>query len=112
MDIKDEKRLTKRFVRHAAVEIRWHCRPELRAEGVLVDCNEGGVGLFSPEAMRRGDVILLRVSAASSQEASCWPSEAGQFNMVTAKVRWCLESPSHDEYDGFRVGSQRILPFY
>jgi hypothetical protein len=112
MDVKNEKRLTKRFVRHAAVEIRWHRRSDLCAEGVLVDCSEGGVGFFSPEAMKRGDVILLRVSAASSPERSCWSSEAGQFNMVTAKVRWCLESPSHDEYDGFRVGSQRILPFY
>ncbi len=112
MDVKNEKRLTKRFVRHAAVEIRWHCRPDLCAEGVLVDCSEDGVGFFSPEAMKRGDVILLRVFAASSPERSCWPSEAGRFNMVTAKVRWCLGSPSHDEDDRFRVGSQRILPFY
>lgn len=112
MDEPVEKRLTKRFPRDAAVEIRGHTRAELRVKGKLADCSEGGVGFFSPEAMKRGDVVLLRICAASAQEAPRWPSEAGQFNMLTAKVRWCRESRSADDGEGFRVGSQRMLPFY
>ena len=112
MDDKNEKRLTKRFLRHTVVEIRRHCCPGLYAVGVLVDCSEGGVGFFSPEAMKRGDAVLLRVCATSSRGTSRWPPEAGQFNMITAKVRWCRESQTDDGDDGFRVGSQRMLPFY
>jgi hypothetical protein len=112
MDEQVEKRSTKRFFRHAAVEIRGHTRSNLCAKGKLIDCSEGGVGFFSREEMKRGDVVLLRVCAASSRETSRWSSEAGPFNMITAKVRWCLESQSRDGEDGFRVGSQRMLPFY
>ena len=112
MDVKNEKRLTRRFLRHAAVEIQRHCQPELRAKGVLVDCSEGGVGFLSPAAMRIGDVILLRVCAASSRGTSRWPAEAGQFNMITAKVCWCREQQRDDKDEAFRVGSQRMLPFY
>ena len=112
MEKKDEKRSTKRFARHAVVEIRGHARSNLYAKGELVDCSEGGVGFFSPEAIKRGDVVLLRVCAPSSQEASQWSSEAGQFNMITAKVRWSIKSWSQDGEVGFRVGSQRLLPFY
>ena len=112
MDIEFEKRLTRRFVRHAAVEIRWHSRPELCEKGILVDCSEGGVGFLSPAAMRGGDVILLRVYDVSSREASHWSREAGQFNMMTAKVCWCRESRLPEGEDGFRVGGQHMLPFY
>jgi len=112
MDEHVEKRSTKRFSRHAVVEIRGHTRPDLVVQGKLADCSKGGVGFFSPEAMKRGDVLLLRVCTASSVEPTRWPPEAGQFNMLTAKVRWCLESLSPDEKGGFRVGSQRMLPFY
>jgi len=38
--------------------------------------------------------------------------EAVQFNMVTAKVRWCLEIPSPAGVSDFRIGVQRMLPFY
>jgi hypothetical protein len=112
MDERVEKRSTKRFACRAAVEIRGHTRSALQARGELVDCSEGGVGFFSPEAMKRGEVVLLRVCAASFQETSRCSAEVGQFNMITAKVRWCLVRRSKDGNDGFRVGSQRMLPFY
>lgn len=112
MEEQAEKRSTKRFTRHAAVEIQSHTRSNRYIKGKLVDCSEGGVGFFSPEAMKRGDVLLLRVCELSSQETSLWSLETGQFNMITAKVRWCLESPSQNGEDGFRVGSQHMLPYY
>ena len=107
-----EKRSCKRFARQAVVEIRGHTCSHHFANGELIDCSEGGVGFFSPEEMKQGDVVLLRVCAASSRDASRWSPEAGPFNMITAKVRWCLESRSRGGEDGFRVGSQRMLPFY
>jgi len=112
MNAHTEKRSTKRFVRHVQVEIRGHTRSGWRAKGELIDCNEGGVGFFSPEPMKRGEVVLLRVCQESQQDTSRWPQEAGQFNMLTAKVRWCLEGCSVEGSSGFRVGVQRMLPFY
>ena len=107
-----EKRLTRRFARQAEVEIRGHTRSHWNAKGQLVDCSEGGVGLLSPERMKRGEVVLLRVCAESARDTSRWPEEAGQFHMITAKVRWCFENFSEKDGAVYRVGVQRLLPFY
>lgn len=107
-----DKRSTKRFARRAKMDIRGHTRASLRAKGDLVDCSEGGVGFTSGEALKRGEVVLLRVCGESSHDVSPWPPEAGQFNMITAKVRWCLEIPCIEADSRFRVGVQRMLPFY
>ena len=107
-----EKRSTRRFTRQATMEIRGHTRVSLRAKGVLIDGSEGGVRFTSGEAMKKGDVVILRVCGGSRRDASPWPAEAGQFNMITAKVRWCLEIPCLEADSRFRVGVQRMLPFY
>lgn len=107
-----EKRSTRRFARRAKMEIRGHTRASLRAKGVLIDCSKGGVGFYSGEALKNGEVVILRVCGETNGDASPWPPEAGRFNMITAKVRWCLESPCPEEDSRFRVGVQRMLPFY
>jgi len=107
-----ENRLTRRFARHAQVEIRGHSRSGWRVQGELIDCSEGGVGFFSPEPVKKGEVVLLRVCQESPHDTSRWPQEAGQFNMITAKVRWCIEGRTVESTGGFRVGVQRMLPFY
>ena len=112
MDEHVEKRTTRRFAGHAEIEISGHTRSALRSKGVLMNCSEGGVGFFSPEPMKTGEVILLRVCAESLHDTSHWPQEAGQFNMLTAKVRWCCEGISAAGRIGFWVGGQRMLPFY
>jgi hypothetical protein len=112
MSAHTEKRSTKRFTRHAGVEVRGHACSDWCTKGELIDCSEGGVGFFLPEPMKRGGVILLRVCQKSPHDTSHWPQEAGQFNMITAKVCWCLEGCSAEGTRGFRVGVQRMLPFY
>ena len=112
MNAHTEKRSTKRFTRHSRVEVRRHDCSDWCTKGELIDCSEGGVGFFLPEPMKRGGVILLRVCQKSPHDKSHWPQEAGQFNMITAKVRWCLEGCSAAGTRGFRVGAQHMLPFY
>jgi hypothetical protein len=112
MNAHAEKRSTRRFARHAQVEIRGHARSGWRAQGELIDCSEGGVGFFLLEPMKKGGVILLRVCHESPHDASRWPKEAGQFSMITVKVRWCHKGHSVEGAGGFRVGGQRMLPFY
>lgn len=112
MNAHTEKRSTKRFTRQARVEIRGHSRSDWCAKGELIDCSECGVGFFLPEPMKRGGVILLRVCQESPQDGSRWPQEASQFSMITVKVRWCHKGRNVEGADGFRVGGQRMLPFY
>jgi len=59
-----------------------------------------------------GTVVLWRLMGQMSHKTSHEGREAVQFNMVTAKVRWCLEIPSPAGVSDFRIGVQRMLPFY
>lgn len=112
MDETLEKRSTRRFANAGRVEIRVHGRKGWCAPGELVDCSEAGVGLQVSERLKRGTVVLLRVSGGLPP-ASCHEDLEGvAFNMVTAKVRWCREVPSPAGVSFFRVGVQRMLPFY
>jgi len=112
MNAHTEKRSTKRFTRHSGVEIRGHDCSDWCTKGELIDCSEGGVGFFLPEPIKKGRVILLRVCQESPHDASRWPKEAGQFSMITVKVRWCHDGRTANGAGGCRVGGQRMLPFY
>ena len=114
METKVEKRLCKRYKQHKEVEITLHCRTSWRERGELLDSSEFGAGLYSPEKLDKGAVILLRSlnGVKDERRENCWPSEAGQFHMVSARVRWCREDISPDGVPGYRIGVQRLLPFY
>lgn len=112
MDENKEKRLVKRFVQHAQLEIRVLCRSGSSRQGDLIDCSEAGIGLFSREAIKKRQVILLRVCETPPSHISTWPKEAGQFHMIAANVRWCQESISTDGEPGFRIGLMRLQPFH
>lgn len=112
MDEIKEKRLIKRFSQHALLEIRGYCRMGSGRQGELTDCSEGGVGLFSREAMKRGEVILVRVCDDLPPRTSYWSKEAGRFHMITVKVRWCQEGFSTGGEPGFRMGLMRLPPFH
>jgi hypothetical protein len=66
---------------------------------------------FSPEPMKRGEIVLPQLCQGSPHDATFRPREAGQFNMITAKVRCgVLKAVPWEGSDGFRVGGQRMLP--
>jgi hypothetical protein len=110
METTAEKRSTKRFAQTGHVEIQMHCRAGWRGGGDLIDSSQGGVGLSTPEAFKRGAIIVLRVNEQGPGTAPPWHHEAGPFNLVTAKVRWCREVRSPDGASAFRIGVQRLLP--
>ena len=113
METNAEKRLCGRYAQRKKVVITLHCRTSWRERGELLDSSEFGAGLYSPERLDTGAVILLRAVASMDETGeNRWPSEAGQFHMVSARVRWCREGQSPDGVPGFRIGVQRLLPFY
>ena len=112
MDPAMEKRSTKRFAQTARVVIQMHCRAGWHGSGELIDSSRGGVGLCAPEAFRKGTIVVLRVNGQGLDAAPCWHREAGPFNLVTARVRWCRELQAPSEASVFRIGLQRLLPCY
>jgi hypothetical protein len=105
-----EHRSTKRFAETGRVEIRMLCRAGWHGVGELIDSSQGGMGVCTSDVLKRGTIIVLRMNEKTPATATRWHQEAGQFNLVTAKIRWCQELRSDSGASVFRIGVQRLLP--
>jgi len=112
MTEKKEKRVVFRLTHRKYVEISLHGRNLQPHRGELYNSSEAGIGLISPVKLKPGDIILLRLQSGRDARGILWPSEGGPFQMVSAKVRWCEDDFAPDGTPGYRIGVERLLPYY
>lgn len=112
MNEEKDKRVVFRLTHRKYVEISLYNRKMPSQWGELLDSSESGIGLLSPVKLKPGDIILLRLHSGVEDREIAWPSEAGPFHMVSAKVRWCEDDFTPDGGPVYRIGVERLPPYY